>query len=58
MTKKDYVLIADAIAPFLSSELAPLVASLIFALSVDNPRFDSRKFIERIRKNHESRNRF
>lgn len=48
MTKKDYKLIADALASVESQYLnSAVVTALCQALSRDNPRFDTQKFIKR-----------
>lgn len=48
MTRKDYVLIADALAstPLPDRERDALVRSLSRALAQDNPRFDPSRFKE------------
>lgn len=56
MTKKDYVLIADALClakPDLEHKTAmeawrKTVVELGYALSLDNPRFDAVKFVEHV----------
>lgn len=57
MTKKDYILIADAIAKAFPEALTyaqeeaqtDVIESLCTALKRDNPRFDERKFMDACR---------
>lgn len=50
MTKKDYIIIANAIKPLIQSKqdipAFMLVNVLVYAFKADNPRFDEQKFRE------------
>lgn len=54
MTRKDYVAIADAIGEALAAAESrnglenQLLNRLMAAMSVDNPRFDRQRFLDRI----------
>lgn len=54
MTKKDYIIIADAIAPLTKKDLIDTYTlqavfdNLLEAFKADNPRFDAYKFIKRV----------